>query len=114
MTRANLRDDGWQYADLAAVPGEEPAPMPPLAREPGRRGDDRSGLAGLWLLLAPLACCAGPALIAGRGAGLGRYRGGGRGAGGRGGAGHSPPQTRVPVAGRCGAAVTDGDPRGDR
>src|SRR5260221_5631676 len=65
MTRADMNDDGWHYASLAAVPGGEPAPMPPQAREPGRRGDDRSGLAGLWLLLVPLACCGAPLLIAG-------------------------------------------------
>lgn len=28
-------------------------------------GRERSGLGGLWLLLAPLACCGGPVLIAG-------------------------------------------------
>src|SRR5260221_1326436 len=65
MTRADMNDDGWHYASLAAVPGGEPAPMPPQAREPGRRGDDRSGLAGLWLLLVPLAFCGAPLLIAG-------------------------------------------------
>src|SRR5258708_28902637 len=65
MTRADMNDDGWRYASLAAVPGGEPAPMPPQAREPGRRGDNRSGLAGLWLLLVPLACCGAPLLIAG-------------------------------------------------
>src|SRR5258708_18969817 len=65
MTRADMNDDGWHYASLAAVPGGEPAPMPPQAREPGRRGDNRSGLAGLWLLLVPLACCGAPLLIAG-------------------------------------------------
>jgi hypothetical protein len=32
--------------------------------EPGAgRGDERPGLGGLWLLLAPLACCGGPLLI---------------------------------------------------
>ncbi len=118
MTRANLRDDGWQYADLAAVPGAEPAPMPPQAREPGRRGDDRSELAGLWLLLAPLACCAAPVLIAGLAA-AGALAWGGIGV-----------AVAVLVAagvlvirrrrracrspGRCGAAVAGGDPRGDR
>src|SRR5258708_24789148 len=65
MPRADMNDDGWHYASLAAVPGGEPAPMPPQAREPGRRGDNRSGLAGLWLLLVPLACCGAPLLIAG-------------------------------------------------
>ena len=65
MTRADMNDDGWHYASLAAVPGGEPAPMPPQAREPGCRGDNRSGLAGLWLLLVPLACCGAPLLIAG-------------------------------------------------
>jgi hypothetical protein len=65
MTRADMNDDGWHYASLAAVPGGEPAPMPPQAREPGRRGDDRFGLAGVWLLPTPLACCGAPLLIAG-------------------------------------------------
>src|SRR5258708_14023716 len=63
MTRADMNDDGWHYASLAAVPGGEPSPMPPQAREPGRRGDNRSGLAGLWLLLVPLACCGAPLLM---------------------------------------------------
>jgi hypothetical protein len=55
MTRADMNDDGWQYASLAAIPGAEPVPVSAQARKPGGRGDDRSGLAGLWLLLAPLA-----------------------------------------------------------
>ncbi len=69
MTRADMNDDGWQYASLAAIPGAEPVSVSAQAREPGRRGDDRSGLAGLWLLLAPLACCGAPLLIAGLAAG---------------------------------------------
>src|SRR5258708_5527236 len=67
MTPADMNDDGWQYASLAAIPCAEPVSA--QARKPGRRGDDRSGLAGLWLLLAPLACCGAPVLIAGLAAG---------------------------------------------
>jgi len=36
---------------------------PPTAPQPDS-GGERSGLGGLWLLLAPLACCGGPFLIA--------------------------------------------------
>lgn len=50
---------------LGPVSGAGPAPKPPPAREPDRRGDDRSGLAALLLLVAPLACCGAPVLIAG-------------------------------------------------
>jgi Flp pilus assembly protein TadB len=81
-------------------------------------GDDRSGLAGLWLLLAPLACCGAPVLIAGLAA-AGTLAWGGIGL-----------AVAVLLAagvlvirrrrraclspGRCGAAVAGGDPRGDR
>ena len=37
---------------------------PPAAPRPGGGSGERSGLGGLWLLLAPLACCGGPFLIA--------------------------------------------------
>ena len=30
-----------------------------------RRGRERPGLGGLWLLLVPAACCGGPLLVAG-------------------------------------------------
>ncbi len=30
-----------------------------------RRGGERPGLGGLWLLLVPAACCGGPLLVAG-------------------------------------------------
>ena len=36
---------------------------PPAAPRPGG-GSERKGLGGLWLLLAPIACCGGPFLIA--------------------------------------------------
>ena len=37
---------------------------PAAASRPGTEGGGRPGLGGLWLLLAPLACCGGPFLIA--------------------------------------------------
>jgi len=46
--------DGW------AAGGQRPPAVP----RPGGRGSERSGLGGLWLLLAPVACCGGPFLIA--------------------------------------------------
>jgi hypothetical protein len=46
--------------DRWAAGGQRPAAAP----GPGG-GGERPGLAGLWLLLAPLACCGGPFLIAG-------------------------------------------------
>jgi hypothetical protein len=36
----------------------------PAAPRPGGGGSERPGLGGLWLLLAPVACCGGPFLIA--------------------------------------------------
>src|SRR5215467_5190361 len=50
--------DGWA---AGPQPGVE---RPPAASPPGGGGGERSGLGGLWLLLAPLACCGGPFLIA--------------------------------------------------
>jgi hypothetical protein len=41
----------------AAVPGVR-------AASPVADGGERAGLGALWLLLAPLACCGGPLLIA--------------------------------------------------
>ncbi len=37
----------------------------PAGRLPARHRWRAAGLGGLWLLLVPLACCAGPLLIAG-------------------------------------------------
>jgi hypothetical protein len=51
--------DGW-----AAGPQAE-GRRPSAASRPGTEGGGRPGLGGLWLLLAPLACCGGPFLIAG-------------------------------------------------
>ena len=39
---------------------EDDRRQPPSREDQGR---ERSGLGGLWLLLAPLACCGGPLLI---------------------------------------------------
>jgi len=50
--------DGW-----AAGPQSGGQP-PPSAPWPGADSGGRSGLGGLWLLLAPVACCGGPFLIA--------------------------------------------------
>jgi hypothetical protein len=50
--------DGW-----AAGP-QTGGQRPPSAPRPGAGGGGRSGLGALWLLLAPLACCGGPFLIA--------------------------------------------------
>jgi hypothetical protein len=55
--------DGW--AEGPQTGGQ----VPPSAPQPGTGGGERSGLGGLWLLLAPLACCGGPLLIAGLAAG---------------------------------------------
>jgi hypothetical protein len=46
--------DGW-------AAGGQPQPSAP---RPGADGGERSGLGALWLLLAPIACCGGPFLIA--------------------------------------------------
>ncbi len=53
---------GGQAADRAgwATGGQRP----PAAPRPGGGGSERQGLGGLWLLLAPVACCGGPFLIA--------------------------------------------------
>ena len=50
--------DGWAAGPAAG--GQRPPPAPP----PGAGGGERSGLGAQWLLLAPLACCGGPFLIA--------------------------------------------------
>jgi hypothetical protein len=50
--------DGW-----AAGP-QTGGQSPPSAPRPGTDGGERSGLGALWLLLAPVACCGGPFLIA--------------------------------------------------
>ena len=50
--------DGWAAGTQAA--GQHQPPAPP----PGADGGERPGLGGLWLLLAPVACCGGPFLIA--------------------------------------------------
>ncbi len=55
LTGARAADpDGWSAGGQ----------RPPAAPRPGGRGSERSGLGGLWLLLAPVACCGGPFLIA--------------------------------------------------
>src|SRR5262249_51160648 len=63
------RRPGWKGRESAS-------PRPAAGREAegggrgvawgrGTEGGGRPGLSGLWLLLAPLACCGGPFLIAG-------------------------------------------------
>ena len=54
LTSGRASPDGW------AAGGQ----CPPAALRPGSRGPERPGLGGLWLLLAPIACCGGPFLIA--------------------------------------------------
>ena len=63
------RDDRYQdglTGGRAAGPDEWAAggQRPPAAPGPGGGSGERSGLGGLWLLLAPLACYGGPFLIA--------------------------------------------------
>jgi len=48
----------------AAGPQQSGGERPPPASPPGGGSGERPGLGGLWLLLAPLACCGGPFLIA--------------------------------------------------
>src|SRR5262249_10920509 len=61
----------WLTAGRAAgLDGRAASPQaegrrPAAASRPGTEGGGRPGLSGLWLLLAPLACCGGPFLIAG-------------------------------------------------
>ena len=50
--------DGWAAGTQTAGQHQPPAPRP------GADGGERRGLGGLWLLLAPIACCGGPFLIA--------------------------------------------------
>jgi len=50
--------DGWP----AGTPGA--GQHLPSAPPPGADGGERPRLGGLWLLLAPIACCGGPFLIA--------------------------------------------------
>ena len=62
-------DDRYQdglTGGRAAGPGGWAAggQRPPAAPGPGGGSGERSGLGGLWLLLAPLACCGGPFLVA--------------------------------------------------
>jgi hypothetical protein len=54
---------GRAGADAWAARPETGAEARSAAGWPGA-GGGRSGLAGLWLLLVPLACCGGPLLIA--------------------------------------------------
>ncbi len=49
--------DGW-------ATGPQTGGQPPAALRPGADDGERSGLGALWLLLAPVACCGGPFLIA--------------------------------------------------
>jgi hypothetical protein len=63
------RDHGYEETftgGRAAGPGGEAAsPAAGGEHSPsGAGGGERTGLGGLWLLLAPLACCGGPFLIA--------------------------------------------------
>ena len=61
----------WLTAGRAAgLDGRAASPQaegrrPAAASRPRTEGGGRPGLGGLWLLLAPLACCGGPFLIAG-------------------------------------------------
>jgi len=74
-----------------------------------RRGRERPGPGGRWLLLVPAACCGGPLLAAGpgrgRSPGLGRARAGAGCPAGPCHAGHP-----VAPAGRRGGAVAAGGP----
>ena len=54
LTDGAASPDGW------AGGGQRP----PAAPRPGGGGSQRPGLGGLWLLLAPVACCGAPFLIA--------------------------------------------------
>ena len=65
MTHDDSYQDGLTGARAAdrdrwAAGGQRP----PAAPRPGGGGSQRPGLGGLWLLLAPVACCGGPFLIA--------------------------------------------------
>src|SRR5258708_21408418 len=106
-----MRHDGSYQDGLTGARAADPdgwsavGQRPPAAPRPGGRGSERSGLGGLWLLLAPVACCGGPFLIAALAAagalgwaGLG-LAAAGPGAGAPGGA--VPPPPRTPAC--CGA-----------
>ena len=61
--------DGLTAGQAAGPDGRAAGPQaegqrPSAASRPGTEGGGRPGLGGLWLLLAPLACCGGPFLIA--------------------------------------------------
>src|SRR5262249_38919028 len=76
----------WLTAGRAAgLDGRAASPQaegrrPAAASRPGTEGGGRPGVGGLWLLLAPLAGCGGPFLIAGL-AGAGALAWGGLGLG---------------------------------
>ena len=61
--------DGLTAGRAAGPDGRAAGPQaegqrPSAASRPGTEGGGRPGLGGLWLLLAPVACCGGPFLIA--------------------------------------------------
>jgi hypothetical protein len=59
-----MNEYDWRQAGSADGLRPGPGGMSPPSRRPDTGGKERSGLGGLWLLLAPLACCGGPLLIA--------------------------------------------------
>src|SRR6266581_3922021 len=56
--------DGWGTGPQTASGPQTGGQPSPSAPRPGAEGGERSGLGALWLLLAPIACCGGPFLIA--------------------------------------------------
>ena len=65
MSHDDRRQDGLTGGRSASPDGwAAGGQRPPAAPGPGGGGGEPSGLGGLWLLLAPLACCGGPFLIA--------------------------------------------------
>ncbi len=65
-----MRHDDSYPDGLTGTPAADPdrwaagGQRPPAAPRPDGGGSERPGLGGLWLLLAPIACCGGPFLIA--------------------------------------------------
>jgi hypothetical protein len=64
---AYLSHDGCDVRGTrtATVAGQELTPAASAGPAGTGRGRERTGLGGLWLLLAPLACCGAPLLLAG-------------------------------------------------